>query len=679
MSRLPFCVSILLLAGVAMAAEPLPVHYWAGQTRIDTAVDLDRVAAVGKAHERTFTVVADATDLAALGRVKPVGAATTFAVLRGGTAQHPLLLTRTLVVGLHAGADAQALAAAHGCQVVGTVEGIPGCVVLAPKGGDLLAALIAANAIQESGAARFASPLIERQHSKRGDPTDPQFVNQWHLKNDGTKVAGAVAGNDINVSLLWNFGTGANLGTGVNVAMVDDGMERTHEDLSANARLDLGRNFNGAPGGVNDPSPSAADFHGTWTSGLVAARDSNTFGGVGVAPRASLVGVRLIAAATTEADDAAALTYQVSDADPTKWVHVSSNSWGPADDVVSDPTLANAVLGATRASALQTGTGTGRGGRGIVYVWAAGNGRSAGDNLSYDGLASSRYVIAVGASTAAGTQASYSESGPALLVNAGGGSGAGGGIVTTDRTGALSESGNYTTIAAGISGTSFSTPVVAGVAALLLEANPLLTWRDVKHVLVRTSTKTDIGNIDWHTNGGGREHNVRYGFGRVNAAVAVGAAAPGTWVGVPAAAAPLTKSESVSVAIPDNAPTGVSRTLTFNAGTDVPAGFRSEYVELTVSAIHPYRGDLRFQLTAPSGMVSDFARRSPDSGANLSNWIFTSAAHWGENPAGIWTLTVSDNAPADVGTLTAWSLTIHGYLPHVAPVLSGLSPMGVCP
>lgn len=678
MARLPLSASILLLAiGAAAAADPLPVHYWAGQTRIDTAVGLDRVAAVGKAHERTLTAVADAVDLAALGRVKPVGAATTFAVLRGGTAQNPLLLTRTLVVGLHAGTDAQVLAGAHGCQVIGAVEGLPGVVVLAPKGGDLLAALSAANAIQESGAARFATPLIERQHSKRGDPPDPQFANQWHLKNSGAQVPGAVAGNDINVSPLWNFGSGANLGTGINVAVVDDGMERTHEDLTANARLDLGLNFNGTPGGTTDPSPGSSDFHGTWCSGLIAARDSNTFGGVGVAPRASLIGVRLIAAATTEAEDASALTYQSSETDSTKYVHVSSNSWGPADDVVSDPTLANAVLGATRAAALQTGTSNGRGGKGTVYVWAAGNGRSDGDNLSYDGLASSRYVIAVGASTATGAQASYSESGPALLVNAGGGSGAGGGIVTTDRTGAVSEAGNYTTLAEGISGTSFSTPVVAGVVALMLEANPLLTWRDVKHVLVRTSTKNDSGDSLWLTNGDGRQHNVRHGFGRVNAAAAVAAAAPATWIGVPVAATPLTKSESVAVAIPDNNTAGVSRTLSFASGTDVPTGFRAEYVELTVSATHTYRGDLRFRLTAPSGMVSDFARRPPDSGDNLSNWIFTSAAHWGENPTGNWTLTVSDDAAADTGALTAWSLSIHGYLPHPTATISSFSPQVV--
>ena len=77
------------------------------------------------------------------------------------------------------------------------------------------------------------------QHSKRGDPPDPEFVNQWHLKNNGSQVTGAVAGNDINVSPLWNFGSGANLGTGINVAVVDDGMERSHEDLLANARLAL--------------------------------------------------------------------------------------------------------------------------------------------------------------------------------------------------------------------------------------------------------------------------------------------------------------------------------------------------------------------------------------------------------------------------------------------------------
>jgi subtilisin-like proprotein convertase family protein len=697
-------MALLLIAGALSSAE-LPLHYWSGATRIDTAVSLDEVVvedggadqarlAVGGrqvavlGNRRLRVTVGPSHDLATLDARAAqlgVGDRARAMILRGGRAGEPLVLTRTLVLGTAAGVDPASAAQAHGCRVVGPLSYAPDLWLLAPTDGSLVAALVAANALQESGSARFAMPLIERQHARRADPVgEPLFTSQWHLKNTGGgQVPGGVAGNDINVSPLWNFTTGANLGTGINVAVVDDGLERSHEDLSANARLDLGLNLNGAPGGASDPSPGPSNAHGTWTGGLIAARD-NGLGGVGVAPRAKLIGVRLIAAATTEAQDGQALTYQSSDADATRRVHVSSNSWGPDDDVVDDPTLAASVIGPVRRAALESGITSGRGGKGIVYVWAAGNGRRlvdedndgfddyGGDNLSYDGLASSRYVIAVGALGPDGTQASYSESGPALLVTAGGGDFDAGsaGIVTTDRTGSTSVAGNYTQISNAVVGTSFSTPIVSGVVSLMLEANPALSWRDVKHVLVRTSTQNDGGNASWQTNGAGHQHSVRYGFGRVNAAAAVAAAVPATWVLVPAETTPLTASETANQAIPDNNPTGISRTRSISA----PAGFRAEYVELTVSATHTFRGDLHFRLTSPSGTVSDFERREVDYGDNLSSWVFTSAAHWDENPSGTWTLRVSDDVAQDTGTLDSWSLRIYGYLPHPAPTLSTVAP-----
>ena len=57
------------------------------------------------------------------------------------------------------------------------------------------------------------------------------------------------------------------------------------------------------------------------------------------------------------------------------------------------------------------------------------------------------------------------------------------------------------------SGTSFATPVAAGVVALMLEANPSLGWRDVQEILARTAQKTDPGHKDWTTNAAGLDIN----------------------------------------------------------------------------------------------------------------------------------------------------------------------------
>ena len=77
-------------------------------------------------------------------------------------------------------------------------------------------------------------------------------------------------------------------------------------------------------------------------------------------------------------------------------------------------------------------------------------------------------------------------------------------------------------------GTSFAAPLISGVAALMLEANPNLTWRDVQGVLAAT-TQTDFNDEDdetgqWTTNQAGVKHSYKYGFGLVDAHAAVIAA-----------------------------------------------------------------------------------------------------------------------------------------------------------
>ena len=57
------------------------------------------------------------------------------------------------------------------------------------------------------------------------------------------------------------------------------------------------------------------------------------------------------------------------------------------------------------------------------------------------------------------------------------------------------------------SGTSFATPVAAGVVALMLESNPSLGWRDVQEILARTAQKTDPQHEDWTKNAAGLNIN----------------------------------------------------------------------------------------------------------------------------------------------------------------------------
>jgi subtilisin-like proprotein convertase family protein len=456
---------------------------------------------------------------------------------------------------------------------------------------------------------------------------DPLLDSQWHLKARSAEVAGA------NVVAEWSSTRGA----GVVIGIVDDGLQRTHPDLEPNYVSGPSYDFNFDD---PDPSPDAGNKHGTAVAGVAGARDDNGMGVAGAAPRASLAGLRLIAAGTTDAQDAAALNYQPNA------IHIASNSWGPADDgmTLDGP-------GPLTRAAIASAVTNGRDGKGRIFTWAAGNGRGYGDDCNFDGYANQRYVIAVGALADTGQQASYSESCSALLVSApsNGGSRA---ITTTDLVGSAGySSGDYTS---SFGGTSSATPLVAGAVALMLARNPNLTWRDVQHILRRSSFRLNPTDAGWTT--GEFPHNEKYGFGQLDATAAADMAATWTSVGAELSIAPA--SRSLNVAIPDNDATGVSDSI---AIASAESGFTVEHVEVEFTATHPYRGDLRVTLTSPGGVVSTLAPVHDDPGNDFSQWRFSSVRHWGESPIGTWRLNVSDRVAADPGTWNSWTLRVYGW------------------
>ena len=195
-------------------------------------------------------------------------------------------------------------------------------------------------------------------------------------------------------------------------------------------------------------------------------------------------------------------------------VDIYSNSWGPYDDGTLQPAPPEVL------AALENGTTNGRNGKGVIYTWAGGNGRNSNDNSNYDGYANSRYVISVAAITNQGVYSGYSEPGANVLVTSP--SNGGSDAITTTST-----NNGYTD---NFGGTSSATPLVSGIVALMLEANPNLSWRDVQHVLVNSSDVVDNSSSGWFTNGAGHEFSHDYGFGRINAQSAV--ALSKTWSNV---------------------------------------------------------------------------------------------------------------------------------------------------
>jgi subtilisin family serine protease len=472
------------------------------------------------------------------------------------------------------------------------------------------------------------APRARHTRALFAPPSDPLYGEQWHLRGGG---GGEATG--ANVERAWEAGY---TGAGACLTVVDDGLERGHPDLAPNYAAAASHDYND---GRAAPDPGSADSHGTSAAGVAAAARDGAACGVGVAYGAALAGVRLIARAATDAQEAMGLTHTLQKTD------AYSCSWGPSDSgrALEGP-------GTLAAAAMADAVARGRGGRGAVYVWAAGNGAASGDGCEYDGYASSRHTVAVGAVTRAGRRAWYSERCAAMFVSAPS-SGDGDWIATTDRTGAAGRADGDCRRDFG--GTSAAAPVVAGVVALMLQANPELTHRDVQHVLAATATRADPDAASWRRNAAGRWHSDEYGFGLVDAAAATAAAAG--WTGVPAERSISSGAREVGLAVPEDG-TWLARSA--RATEDLVV----EWVEVEVDATHRRRGDLELELASPSGTVATLARpRAADRAADYAGWTFSSCATWGERARGEWTLRATDRVRGTAGTLDSWKITVYGH------------------
>ena len=497
---------------------------------------------------------------------------------------------------------------------------------------------------------------------------DPLFADEWHLENTGQL---GFIGVDLDVTRVWASG---DRGAGTTIAVVDDGLEIGHEDLRANVVPDLSYDY--VTGGTD---PTGGE-HGTAVAGIIAERDDNGLGGRGVAPRAGLVGYNALYIAT-DADLEDAMVRNAAA------ISVSNNSWGNPDGT-------GLLQGAPPKwqSYLDQGLAAGRGGRGTVYVWAAGNGASeydgsvgkvvTVDNANYDGFANAHGVIAVcstGSSGKRGVWTSgalagfpYSEAGANLWVCAPGGD-QDEGITTTDRTGAAGYNGGHSATdytnpdyTKDFEGTSAAAAMVSGVVALMLSANPSLGWRDVPIILARTARMTDSGDPGWRYNAAGYHYNSKYGFGLVDADQAVALARK--WTDVGAERIWPTGASSPEKTIPDNNPTGVSDTITVaNSGIS-----HVEWVAVTFRANDTHPGHLEVSLIHTHGSTGTISRLAvphdcpgaPCTSSPYSGWVFGDANFLGEPADGVWTLKVVDThsgSTVDTGAFQSWRLKFYGH------------------
>uniref|UniRef100_A0A8C2HGS4 Proprotein convertase subtilisin/kexin type 6 n=1 Tax=Cyprinus carpio TaxID=7962 RepID=A0A8C2HGS4_CYPCA len=473
----------------------------------------------------------------------------------------------------------------------------------------------------------------------RSDPSyihlnDPKWSNMWYIhcsdKNSRCR-------SEMNILAAWQRGyTGRN----VVVTILDDGIERNHPDLVQNYDQLASYDVNGND---YDPTPrydfSNENKHGTRCAGEVAAVANNSHCIVGIAYNARIGGVRMLDGDVTDVVEAKSLGIRPD------YIDIYSASWGPDDDgkTVDGP-------GPLAKQAFELGIKKGRKGLGSIFVWASGNGGRQGDHCSCDGYTNSIYTISVSSTTENGNKPWYLEvCSSTLATTYSSGEFYDRKIVTTDLRQRCTE---------GHTGTSVSAPMVAGVIALALEANPLISWRDVQHLLVKTSRQAHLKANDWKTNAAGHKVSHLYGFGLVDAEAMVVEAKK--WRTVP-------PQHTCSK-------TSDRRTRISSSGCrdqpDQQVVFL-EHVVVRVLIVHPRRGDLEISLVSPSGTRSQLLaqRLFDNSNEGFRNWEFMTVHCWGERAEGTWALEILDSPsqlrnPEVLGKLKEWTLILHGTAEH---------------
>jgi subtilisin family serine protease len=482
------------------------------------------------------------------------------------------------------------------------------------------------------------------------------FDAQWHLKR--TQIGGRTI--DAHASVQAAHGT--TLGEGIVIAIIDDGVDIDHPEFQTPGKLVAPRDVTFAPSHPQafnprpkDPDPRWTEDHGTACAGVACASGSD--GASGVAPAAKLMAIRLAAGLGSQ-----------QEANAFKWAadngaDVISCSWGPADGDWWDPSdpahRQRTPLPASTKLAMDYALSNGRGGKGTVILFAAGNGNESVDN---DGYASYAKVIAVAACSDRARRSVYSDMGQAVWCSFPS-SDAGWpeqnhpepltpGIYTTDRLSRLGynagsandgdTAGNYTN---SFGGTSSACPGAAGVVALVLSVNPALKWNEVKDVLRQCCQKIDPQGGEYDAGG----HSRFYGYGRLDAQQAVALARPQP-------RDTLRVSRTFNQAIPD--------LQAIVVGLDVTETTRIRDVSVLIDLRHTYIGDLQLTLLPPAGgslhevLLHD---RSGGSKNNIRRTFDVSntpglAAYRGADPSGTWCLRVSDQVEQDSGTLVEFGL-----------------------
>ncbi|ANN69019.1 S8 family serine peptidase [Bordetella bronchialis] len=531
---------------------------------------------------------------------------------------------------------------------------------------------------------------------------DPLYRYQWHLKNRGQYAVARdrpTPGVDLHIGDLHRNGiTGKGVVVGVR-ELPGKLIDAAHEDLADNMVLPA------HPGLHGDGAKAGA--HATRTAGIIAAR-RNGLGGIGVAPDAKILDLGRPEARNQPRPPVVneSLGRNRNAFEPYRKGKVFRDGRQDAQLVVK--AAGNEFIGDARKKAAELGK----------YPDIDTGAQVGRLSANLDTKGSRWNVLNVGAVNAQGIKASYSRAGSSIWVSGlGGESGLEEGgfiswadektprealyapaLITTDVTDCSAgkysnnpgpdtyfnalETGGKSVLdpncryMARFNGTSAAAPTVSGVAALMLQANPALTWRDIKYLLAVTARKVDADRAPirwngitlddgWVANAARRSFSNWYGFGLVDAKRAV-TAARGFRGLPPPVDSGWHRSIDRPVAIPYRDENAGYAPLRF------ARDMRVESVQIRLRTSHRQPHNLRIALISPSGtrsiVMPALTEIEPWEGKDGGQRPFSinrvaTNAFLDENAKGVWKLQVLDvlDPSADAGKLLSWEIRVLGH------------------
>jgi subtilisin family serine protease len=295
-------------------------------------------------------------------------------------------------------------------------------------------------------------------------PKDPRFEDQWALSNSGQR--GGTAGADVSATRAWIKTTGSDK---VVVAVLDSGVDYRHEDLTENIwtrPADMAPYHDDELGTIEDEfgfnaidnssDPMDENGHGTHCAGIIGAEGSNDIGISGVNWHVRIMPLKFMNAGGfgTTKDAIEAINYVIDRKKAGVNVRIISASWGS--------TQKSRALEEVIRKAYEND---------ILFVAASGNANTNNDRTPhFPSSYNVPNVVSVAALDRNDKLARFSNFGVKSVAIAAPGVD----ILSTWLGNQYEEK----------SGTSMATPVVAGVAALIVAENPRISVNDLKKKLL---------------------------------------------------------------------------------------------------------------------------------------------------------------------------------------------------